>query len=183
MLQKFLGRMLRAARFDKTLYEEVEADKNLMVESMIVVVLASLAAGIGNIAVSGIKGVIIGLVAALVGWFVWAYLTFFIGTKILPEPETKADVGQLLRTIGFASAPGILRIFGIIPGAAPLVFTIVGFWMLAAMVVAVRQALDYTSTVRAVGVCLIGWIIQAVVVTVISMLIIAPAASMGVVGS
>ncbi|MDP8266048.1 MAG: hypothetical protein P9M07_03785 [Candidatus Aceula meridiana] len=182
MLPKFLERMLRAAKFDKTLYEEVEADKSLLQESMLVVLLASLAAGIGNIAIAGIGGVIIGLVAALVGWFVWAYLVFFIGTKILPEPETKADVGQLLRTLGFASAPGVLRIFGIIPGFAPIIFTIAGLWMLGAMVIAVRQALDYTSTIRAVGVCLIGWVIQAVVITIISMLVIAPAASMGVVG-
>ncbi|HNR14712.1 MAG TPA: hypothetical protein PKM59_15505, partial [Thermodesulfobacteriota bacterium] len=89
-------------------------------------------------------------------------LTYFIGTKILPESQTQANQGEMLRTIGFASAPGAIRILGIIPGVVPMVFFIAGIWMLAAMVLAVRQALDYQSTLRAVGVCFIGWIVQAV---------------------
>jgi hypothetical protein len=90
-----------------------------------------------------------------------------IGTKLLPEPQTKADHGELLRTIGFSSAPGMLRILSIIPGLMWIVYTISGIWMLVAMVVAVRQALDYQSTLRAVGVCLIGWIIQALIVSLL----------------
>ena len=78
-------------------------------------------------------------------------------------PETKADYGELLRTIGFSSSPGLIRVLGIIPGLANFIFMIAGIWMLIAMVIAVRQALDYTSTMRAVGVCIIGWIIQAIV--------------------
>ena len=101
-------------------------------------------------------------IVALVGWYIWAYLTYFIGTKLLPEAQTTADHGELLRTIGFSSSPGLIRILGIIPGLTNLVFTVAGIWMLIAMVIAVRQALDYTSTLRAVGVCLIGWIIQII---------------------
>jgi hypothetical protein len=82
---------------------------------------------------------------------------------LLPEPQTNADYGQLLRTIGFASAPGVVRVLGIVPGLAPFLFLIGGIWMLVAMVVAVRQALDYQSTGRAVGVCLIGWLVQVVI--------------------
>ena len=105
-----------------------------------------------------------GTIVALVGWCVWAFLTYFIGTRLLPEPQTKADYGELLRTIGFASAPGLLRVFGVVPGLGSLVFLVAGIWMLVAMVIAVRQALDYTSTSRAVGVCLIGWLIQVLIV-------------------
>ena len=82
---------------------------------------------------------------------------YFIGAKILPEPQTESDVGELLRTIGFSNSPGLIRIKAIIPGIAAIVFTIASIWMLVAMVIAVRQALDYQSTLCAVGVCIIGW--------------------------
>ena len=94
---------------------------------------------------------------SLIAWASWALLTYQIGVKIMPEPQTSADVGELMRTIGFSAAPGMLRIFGIVPGAAIPAFTITAVWMLVAMVVAVRQALDYRSTARAVAVCGIGW--------------------------
>ena len=92
------------------------------------------------------------------GWLIWAGLTYLIGTRLLPESRTRADWGQLLRTTGFAAAPGIVRVLGIIPLLGWLVFGIAYLWMLAAFVVAVKQALDYTSTGRAIGVCLIGWV-------------------------
>jgi len=100
---------------------------------------------------------------ALVGWYIWAFLTYFIGTRLLTEPQTKADSGELLRTIGFASAPGLIRVVGVVPGLGAFIFLVAGIWMLVAMVIAVRQALDYTSTPRAVGVCLIGWLVQVVI--------------------
>lgn len=155
-----LNRMIRAARLDVSLYEEVEADPGYMKEAGMIVVLSSLAAGIGTIHQAGLTGVIFGTVIALLGWFIWAYLTCIIGTKLLPVPETDADYGQLLRTIGFSSSPGLIRVAGIIPGIGPIVHLVASLWMLVAMVVAVRQALDYTSTARAVAVCIIGWVIQ-----------------------
>jgi hypothetical protein len=160
-------RMLRAAKLDVNLYEEVEADKTAMGQAMGVVVLSSVAAGIGSIAKLGFGGVLAGTVAALVGWYVWAYLTFYIGTKILPEPQTEADVGQLLRTIGFSSSPGLIRVLGIIPGLGNLVYFVAAIWMLVAMVIAVKQALDYKSTGRAVGVCAIGWVIQTLILVLL----------------
>jgi hypothetical protein len=163
----YVDRMIRAAKLDVRLYEEVEADRAALVQAMGVVVLSSLAAGVGSISRVGFVGILLGTVIALVGWYVWAYVTYLIGTKLLPEPQTKADHGELLRTIGFSSAPGILRILSIIPGLMWIVYTISGIWMLVAMVVAVRQALDYQSTLRAVGVCLIGWIIQALIVSLL----------------
>ena len=127
-----------------------------------VVVLASVAGGIGSLR-GGFGGLLMGAIAALIGWYIWAYLTYLIGTKLLPEPQTHADLGELLRTVGFASAPGLIRILGILPGFRGIVFFAASIWMLVAMVIAVRQALDYHSTLRAIGVCLIGWIIQGVI--------------------
>jgi len=164
-------RMIRAAKLDVTLYEEVEADKGAMGQAMGIVVLSGVAAGIGTIGMMGIKGLVLGTIVALVGWFIWAFLTYYIGTRLLPEPQTKADYGELLRTIGFSSSPGVLRVLGIIPMLGSILSFICGIWMLVAMVIAVRQALDYKSTGaldykstgRAVGVCLIGWIVQIVI--------------------
>ena len=162
-MTSFLDRMLRAAKLDVNLYEEVEADTGAMRQAMGVVVLSSIAAGIGSIATGGLGGILMGTIAALIGWFVWAFLTYYIGTKLLPEPQTRADLGELLRTIGFSSSPGLIRVLGIIPGLGGVVFIVASIWMLVAMVIAVRQALDYESTLRAVGVCVIGWIIQALI--------------------
>jgi hypothetical protein len=159
-MASFTDRMIRAAKLDVNLYEEVEADKGAMGQAMQVVILSSVAAGIGTIGTTGIKGLVLGTIVALVGWFIWAFLTYFIGTRLLPEPQTKADYGELLRTIGFSSSPGVLRVLGIIPMLGNILNFIVGIWMLVAMVIAVRQALDYNNTWRAVGVCLIGWIVQ-----------------------
>lgn len=162
----FQDRILRAAKLDVHLYEEVEADKTAMGQAMAVVVFSSIAAGIGAIGIggAGFGAILMGVLAALGSWFIWAYLTYFIGTRMLPEPQTQADPGELLRTIGFSSAPGLIRILGVIPGLGALVFLAASIWMLVAMIIAVRQALDYSSTWRAVGVCLIGWIIQALVI-------------------
>lgn len=160
-------RMIRAAKLDVDLYEEVEADTSAMNQAIGVVVLSSLAAGIGGISATGVGGILIGTISALIGWFIWAALTYFIGTKMLPEPQTSADIGELLRTIGFSSSPGVIRVLGIIPGLYWLVSFGASIWMLIAMVIAVRQALDYTSTLRAVGVCVIGWIVQALVLVLL----------------
>ena len=158
----FTDRMIRAAKLDVNLYEEVEADKGALGQALGVVVLAGVAAGIGSIGSAGIAGIFIGTITALTGWFIWAYITYIVGTKLLPQPQTKADYGELLRTIGFSSSPGLLRVFGIIPFLSAIILFATSIWMLIAMVIAVRQALDYTSTLRAVGVCIIGWIIQII---------------------
>ena len=162
-MTNFQDRIIRAAKLDVNLYEEVESDSSAMGQAMGVVALSAVAAGIGSIGTKGAAGIVIGTIGALIGWYIWAYITYFIGTKFFPEPQTKADHGELLRTIGFSSAPGILRILGIIPFLYGIIFFISGVWMLVAMIIAVRQALDYKSTPRAVGVCIIGWIIQGVV--------------------
>jgi hypothetical protein len=160
-------RMLRAARLDPRIYEEVEADASATRQAAGVVVLSSVAAGVGTISEIGLGGIVVASVFALIAWYIWAGLTYWIGTRLLPEPQTKADMGELLRTIGFASAPGIVRVLGLIPPLTEVVFLVAGLWMLVAMVVAVRQALDYSGTLRALGVCAIGWLIQAAILVAV----------------
>jgi hypothetical protein len=163
----FANRIIRAAKLDAHLYEEVEADPRALGQAMGVVALSSVAAGVGTAGQTGLGGLFVGIIGALISWFVWAYLTFFIGTKILPEPQTRANHGELLRTIGFASAPGLIQVLGIVPLAGPIVIPVASIWMLIAMVIAVRQALDYRGTGRAVGVCVIGWIFLIIIRVVI----------------
>jgi hypothetical protein len=157
----FLTRVAGAALLKPEIYEEIEADRSATVQATAVVLLSSLAAGIGVLGTTSMRPMtLVGIsLLAFVAWALWAALTFQIGTRIIPGPRTQADIGQLLRTIGFASAPGILRVAGAIPGTRRTVFIVTSIWMLIAMIVAVRQALDYTSTARAFAVCAIGWLI------------------------
>jgi hypothetical protein len=160
------NRMIRAAKLDVQLYEEVEADTGALRQAMVVVILSSIAAGIGSVGLGGVRGIIFGILFSLAGWYVWAFLTYLIGARIFPEAQTKTDHGELLRTIGFSSSPGIIRIFGIVPLFTGIIFFIASVWMFVAMVIAVRQALDYKSTPRAVGVCIVGWLVQAVILAI-----------------
>jgi hypothetical protein len=155
----FVMRLIGALAIDPVLYEEVEADRSATWQAMLVVILSSLSAGVGAFGWGNgsLRGVLFISGLALLSWVTWAVITFEIGTRLMPERQTRADVGQLLRTIGFSAAPGMLRIFGIVPGATLPAFIITAVWMLVAMVVAVRQALDYESTARAVAVCGLGW--------------------------
>ncbi|HEU5310399.1 MAG TPA: YIP1 family protein [Candidatus Eisenbacteria bacterium] len=161
-MASFVARMVGAARLEPAVYEEVEADRTATTQAMGVVVLSSLAMGVGSMG-SGEAGFIGGVLAGLVGWVVWAFLSWIIGTKILPEPSTKSDMGELLRTLGFSSSPGLIRVLGWIPIVGGFITMAALLWMLVSMVVAVRQALDYTSTGRAVIVCLIGWFVHLVI--------------------
>ncbi len=168
----FAQRIIGASTFDARTYEEVEADTGATGQAITVVLLASIAVGVaqavGWFFIGGPLSAIVGLVGytilAIAGWFMWVLITFIVGTKILPEPETKSDMGELMRTVGFAQAPGILRIVTVIPILGWLIGLAVWVWMLAAFVIAARQALDYKSTGRAIVVCAIGWIINGIIV-------------------
>ncbi len=158
-MASFTQRMIGAAMLRARTYEEVEADATATGQAMGVVVLSSLAAGIGSWDLGGGR-LLWATASALAGWVLWAALAFVIGTRLLPEPATRSDLGELLRTIGFAASPGVLRVLGIVPWIGWLLTVAVYFWMLAATVLAVRQALDYESTQRAVWVCLAGFVVN-----------------------
>ncbi len=167
LMEQVARRMRRTALLDADAYEEVEADRSATSQAFWVVVLASLGAGIGSLDNNGWAGVGYITFAALVGWWMWAWITLVIGTRILPGPETESDMGELLRTIGFASAPGVLMTLAVIEPIDWLVFPVCGGWMLVSMVVAVRQALDYEGpggTLRALAVCAIGFPVYALLI-------------------
>ena len=166
-------RMIGAALLHVDTYEEVEHDRSATPQAFAVVVLAAVAAGVGGIDNHGAAGVLWHTLSRVVLWAVWAWVTCFIGTRLLPTPETRSDWGELLRTIGFSSAPGVLHVLGIFEPITAAVFTVCGLWTLVAMVVAVRQALDYHSTTRAIAVCAIGFPVYAIG-TMISLLLLGP---------
>lgn len=163
MLEGLGERMVRAAKLDASLYEEVEADRKAQVQAAMAVVLSAMAAGVGATLHGGMRAFFLESFQALAGWYMWAFATCLVGMRLLPESQTKADFGELLRTISFSSAPGVIRVLGIIPGLTGFVFGAASVWMLGAMVIAVRQAFDYTTTSRAVAVCVIGWIAQILI--------------------
>ena len=166
MNSQYVNRIIRACKLDVSLYEEVEADKSATLQAASVVVLSSIAAGIGAISL-GASNFLLAPILSLVSWYVWAYLIYFIGAKLFPEPTTEADHGQLLRTIGFSSAPGLIRVFGFTPELMSITFIGAAIWMLVAMIVAVRQALDYQSTWRAIGVVVIAFLVQSIILVMI----------------
>ena len=160
MINLFINRVFRAIKIDLDLYEEVEKDKKATIQAGLVVVLSSLAAGVGVLQM-GMSNFILAPVMSLLNWYVSAYIIYFIGVKLLGDSNTKSNHGELLRTIGFSSAPGIIRIFGVTPDLMTVTFIGSAFWMLACMVVAVKSALDYKSLWKALGVVIIAWLFQA----------------------
>ena len=169
MMNNFFNRVFRAIKIDVDLYEEVERDKSATFQAGLVVVLSSMAAGVGALQL-GASNFLIAPVLSLISWYVWAYIIYFVGVKLFPDKNTKSDHGELLRTIGFSSAPGLIRIFGITPDLMTVTFIGSAFWMLACMVVGVRAALDYTSLWRALGVVVVSWIFQAILLLIILIL-------------
>ena len=160
MISNFVSRIFRAIKIDIDLYEEVEKDKSATVQAGIVVVLSSLAAGIGALQL-GATNFFLAPVFSLISWYVWAYIIYFVGVKLFGGPSTKSNHGELLRTIGFSSAPGLIRVFGVTPDLMTVTFVGSAFWMLACMVVAVKSALDYESLWKAFGVVVVSWLFQA----------------------
>ena len=158
-MASFTERMVGAAQCNVATYEEVEHDKTALGQAFVVVALSGLAAGIGALNTGDVTMFLGGASRAILSWVIWALITYLIGTKLLPEPSTQADLGQLLRTTGFAAAPGVLRILGIVPLLSGPINFIIPIWMLATMIIAVRQALDYSTTMRAFGVVVSGWIL------------------------
>ena len=161
MINLFFIRVLRAIKIDVDLYEEVEKDKNATIQAAIVVVLSSLAAGVGALQL-GVSNFLLAPILSLIGWYVWSYLVYFVGVKIFKDAKTSADHGELLRTIGFAQAPGLIRVFGVTPDLMIVTFIGSGLWILACMVVAVKSALDYESLWKSLGVVVVAWIFQVI---------------------
>lgn len=157
-----IRRILRAIGLDPNLYEEVETDRQATPQAMLVVILAGIVTGIGTATIGSWQGLLIGIAIGLLGWAVWAWLNYQLGAKLFREPQTVADWGQLARTMGFAYSPRLLWILGVIPGLLwhDILALVILVWGWAAMVIAVRQALDYKSTLRAVAVTFLGFLVN-----------------------
>ncbi len=167
-MSNFPNRFARAIRLDKNLYEEVEHDSSALTQAMLVVALSSVAGGLGlSPYVPGLAGLFWGVLGAFLSWFMWAAVIYLVGGKLLATKDTQTDLGELLRVIGFAAAPGVFRILGIYGPAREIIILITGLWMFAAMVIAVRQALDFLSTMRAFVVCVLGILLQYAVLLLI----------------
>lgn len=170
-MSQFLCRMWGAATLNAGVYEDVERDPRATAQAVGVILLASVAAGFGASGWNARPEAVLTYSAtaaslALLAWASWALVTFEIGGRLLPEPQTRVDVFELLRTIGFSAAPAMLLVLGAF-GGTTAVFTITAVWMLATMVVAVRQALDYSTTSRAVAVCILGWLLTLVFIAIL----------------
>jgi hypothetical protein len=150
-------RMIGAMKADVKTFEEIEHDPNALGQAVAVIVIAALASLIGNMFRYGLGGGFTGLLATLIGYAVWTVIVVLIGTKVMPEPGTKADFAEGFRVIGFAASPGVFNLLAVIPILGYLIGWVISIWMLVVMVIAVRTVLDYTSTARAVIVCLIGF--------------------------
>jgi hypothetical protein len=163
----FGQRLTGVLKLQPSTFEEIEASTSANAQAVAVVVLASIAAGIGAGLGGGPFALLRETLGALIGWIMWAGVTYLIGGRLLPEPGTHTDMGELLRVIGFSYAPNLFAFFAFVPLLGGLVRIVVAFWLLAATVIAVRQALDYKSTGRALVVVLIGWLLF-VLITVLA---------------
>jgi hypothetical protein len=173
MARSLTQRMMGAAMLDVSVYEEVEHDLNATGQAAAVVAIVAVCQAIG--ASRGGIGAIIG---AFLSWGLWALLTWFIGTKLF---RGTATVSELLRTLGFAMAPGVLYILGIIPILGGLIGIVVWIWTLVAGVIAIRQALDFDTT-KAVLTAVISWIVVIVVGLVLAGLATGASALGGLIG-
>ena len=158
-----LGRMLGAARLDVATYEEVESDGKATIQALIIVIVVTVASVVGAMLSGGddfnvVNALVVGVIRGVVSWAIWALITWIVGTTILNTEATEADWGQLARCTGFAQTPGLLNVFIFIPVVGGLISLAAFVWTFAAMVVGVRQSLDYTSTWRAFAVILIAFI-------------------------
>lgn len=170
-----IDRAMRASRLDAAVYEEVERDTTATTQAALIIVIGAVAAGLaGGLGAPGdlVGGLIGGIISGLLGWAVYAYVAFLVGTKLLAGPQTHADWGQVARTLGFANAPRALLILGIVPGVFAVVSFVVGIWVLVATVVALRASLD-VSTGRAVAIAVVSVIALVIVTAVIGGLLAA----------
>jgi hypothetical protein len=171
MILTFARRVFGALSLDAATYEDVEADVTATPQALVVIVLSSLAAGVGARGAAGAASTLMffawASVLALAAWAAFAVLVYQVGSRLLPTPDTHVDIGQLLRTLGFAAAPGLFQVFALFTGLTVPVFVIAILWSLAASVVAIRQALDYTGTTRALAVCGVAWLLSILVVVVL----------------
>ena len=165
-MRLYFNRFIRAAKLDPELYKEVIADPLTLNQAWITVLIYCMAAAWGGFGGIGAVGTNIAMITTLVGWYVWAFFTYFGATRLFRE--NNADVERIerktvIRAMGFASAPGAVRVLGMIPGFGPVALVGGTIWMVIASTVAVKLALNFESPYRAAAACIIAWVISAFV--------------------
>jgi hypothetical protein len=163
----FTGRMIGAMQADVKILEEIEADPGALTQAVTVIAIAGVSALIGNILRGGLLVGIFALITSLLGYAVFALLVTLIGTRLMPDPDTKADFSETFRTVGFAAAPGVLHFLVIIPYLGQPIGLLIVIWNLVIGVVAVQAVLDYSSTAKAIIVCVLAAFAYAVLYSVV----------------
>lgn len=159
----FFQRLKLALMVNQDFYEEVINDPKTQGHSLWVVALFAMTASFGIFSrVSG-TAVNINLMVTLITWYIWAFTTYYIGTHFFSEKDTPRDRKAVMRIIGFASAPGILRLFSFIPYLSGLILLLSSVWMIYAASLALKRALNYTSMARAVGVTVLSFALSTFV--------------------
>lgn len=169
-MASFGERVVGAMSLKASTFQEIEHDPTAMGQAVGVAVLAAVSTGIGNIFYGGLTGIVTTTIMTIIGLAIWALIVWLVGTKVMPDAATKADFPETFRTIGFAYAPGIFGFVTIIPILGWLILFVIWIWQIAAMVIAVREVLDYTDTVKAVIVVVIGWLVQLVVIGILGLM-------------
>ena len=164
-MRLYFIRFFRAARLDASFYQEVAADPLLLNQAWITVLIYAMLASWGSFGRAGAIGSNIGMISAVIGWYIWAFSSYFVATRLFRRgsAETqRADRKTVIRAMGFACAPGAIRLLGMIPGLGIAVLVLSSIWMIVAATIAIRAALNFENTAHAAGVCIIGWIIGAI---------------------
>ena len=104
----FGDRVVGAMKLDPNAFEDVERDPTAIGQSVGVIVLAAVAAGIASIYSGGLTTIVYSACLSLIGFLIWSLIVWVVGTKVMPEPQTKADyAGDVPRT-GFRRGTGSL---------------------------------------------------------------------------
>lgn len=158
----YVDRLRGALLLDSRAYREVEQDTEATGQAGLTVVLAALATGIGAVLSRDMVRNVVGLIISSgLQWIVFSVVAYLVGSAVFATPRTSVTLGQVLRTVGFAQAPKLLLVLGIIPILGWVVGLVVFFWFLAAAIVALREAFEF-DTGRAIAtgiVALIGAVI------------------------
>jgi len=159
-MKLFFIRALRAAKLDAGVFDEVMENPKLMTQAIIVVFIYGAAVAYGTFGRAGVAGINSAIIITLAGWYIWAFSTYIVGVRLFPETRTTGDRKAFMRAMGFASSPGWLRLLGLVPEVGGVIFAVASIWMVVAAVVAVKKALNYTSTRRAAAITAVCWILS-----------------------
>jgi hypothetical protein len=170
-----VSRMIRAAKLDKTFYNEVRGNTSLTKEALLVVIICAAVSGMGSIiggAYSYFEGtgfntaivnLVVKVLTVVLGYFIWVSVAHIIGTRYLGG---KGEVSELRRTLGYAMSPLVLNVLVILP-CLEIVGLVVWIWTLLAGFIAVRETLKFDN-IKALVTVIVGWLIIIVMGVILS---------------